>query len=102
MATIRKVTSNEIARSVGGRLTGDQTTIIQDVTHDSRQAKGGVLFVAIKGLTMDGHRFVPQVMANSAAGVISEQEPPSGFEGVWIKVEDARRAMALAAAEVHG
>src|ERR671938_336108 len=36
-----------------------------------------------------------------AVGVISELEAPKSFSGAWIQVEEIRRAMALAAAEVH-
>jgi UDP-N-acetylmuramoyl-L-alanyl-D-glutamate--2,6-diaminopimelate ligase len=36
-----------------------------------------------------------------AVGVISEQARPANFGGAWLEVEDARRALALAAAEVH-
>jgi len=50
----------------------------------------------------DAHKFVPQVMAQGAAGVLSERAAPTDFNGAWLQVADIRRAMALAAAEVHG
>src|SRR5918912_1935792 len=37
-----------------------------------------------------------------AVGVISELEAPKSFSGAWMQVEEIRRAMALAAALVHG
>ena len=85
-----------------GTLFGEGGGFASDVTHDSRQARSGVLFVAIKGHTMDGHRFVNDVMRRGAAGIISEYDPPSGFEGAWIKVKDAREALAKAAAVING
>src|SRR5688572_20025080 len=75
---------------------------ITDVTHDSRQARGGTLFVAIKGHTMDGHRFIADVMRRGAAGIISEYDPPQGFQGAWLKVKEAREALAKAAAVING
>jgi UDP-N-acetylmuramyl-tripeptide synthetase len=72
------------------------------VTHDSRQAREGTLFVAIKGHTMDGHRFVDDVMRRGASGIISELDPPSDFKGAWLKVADAREALAKAAAVING
>ena len=51
---------------------------------------------------MDGHRFVADVMRRGAAGIISEYDPPAGFEGSWLKVKDAREALAKAAAEING
>src|SRR5438034_4814585 len=61
----------------------------------------GSLFVAVRGELFDAHKFIPQVMQQGAVGVISELERPANFTGAWIQVENIRRAMALAAAEVH-
>jgi UDP-N-acetylmuramoyl-L-alanyl-D-glutamate--2,6-diaminopimelate ligase len=51
---------------------------------------------------MDGNRFVPQAIEHGAVGVISESPLSSQQAPAWIQVENARAAMALAAAEVHG
>jgi UDP-N-acetylmuramyl-tripeptide synthetase len=91
-----------IAEALDATLSGDGSGLASDVTHDSRQARPGVLFVAIKGHTMDGHRFVTDVMRRGAAGIISEYDPPSDFDGAWIKVKDAREALAKAAAVING
>ena len=40
-------------------------------------------------------------MEAGALGVISELERPADFHGAWLQVSNVRRAMALAAAEVH-
>lgn len=96
------VTAAELAKGIGAELHGDSHALILDVTHDSRQAREGFVFVAIKGLTMDGNRFVADVMRRGAVGVISEQEMPSDFPGVWFKVREARAALAKAADLVHG
>jgi UDP-N-acetylmuramoyl-L-alanyl-D-glutamate--2,6-diaminopimelate ligase len=97
----RVVTLTEVAQAVGGRLAGNERAPVTDVTHDSRQAREGALFVAVRGANVDAHRFVEQVMAQGAVGVISEAARPANFDGAWLEVEDARRALALAAAEVH-
>lgn len=97
----REVTVTDVARACGAGLSGDGNAVISDVTHDSRQAKAGSLFTAVRGELFDAHKFVTQVMEQGAAGVISEQARPAEFKGAWLQVEDIRRAMALAAAEVH-
>jgi UDP-N-acetylmuramoyl-L-alanyl-D-glutamate--2,6-diaminopimelate ligase len=51
---------------------------------------------------MDGHRFVDEVIRRGAAGIISEYDAPSGFAGSWLKVKDAREALAKAAAVING
>lgn len=96
------ITVQNVADAIGAAAFGDTTVTAFDVTHDSRQAREGTLFVAIKGATVDGHRFVDDVMRRGAAGIISEFEPPESFAGAWLKVRDAREALAHAAAIVNG
>src|SRR2546428_12261107 len=102
------ITIQQIGAVAGGRVFGDPHSAVTEVTHDSRQAGPGSLFVAVRGGLFDAHKFLPQVIAQGAVGVISELEPSSellqGSElesTAWIQVENVRRAMALAAAEVH-
>lgn len=95
------ITLKDVARVTGARLFVDDNQEITDVTHDSRQARPGSLFVAIRGALTDAHRFIPQVMNQGAVGVISELQGAADFKGAWLQVADVRRAMALAAAEVH-
>ncbi|HYO63126.1 MAG TPA: UDP-N-acetylmuramoyl-L-alanyl-D-glutamate--2,6-diaminopimelate ligase [Pyrinomonadaceae bacterium] len=95
------VVLGDVARATGGTLTGEATAPALDVTHDSRQAGAGVLFVAVTGANVDGNEFVRQAAERGAVGVISECARPPDFAGAWIRVADARRALALAAAEVH-
>lgn len=94
-------TLRDIAQVAEGRLSGDSGAMVTDVTHDSRRVGNGSLFVAVRGELFDAHKFVPQVMAQGALGVISELPPPADFNGAWLQVENVRRAMAPAAAAVH-
>ena len=97
----KSVTAAEVAAASQGTLSGDAEAVIVDVTHDSRHARAGSLFAAVRGELTDAHKFVPQVMEQGATGVISQSARPDDFNGVWIQVEDIRRAMAVAAAAVH-
>ncbi|MEK7854773.1 MAG: Mur ligase domain-containing protein [Acidobacteriota bacterium] len=91
-----------IADVLGAELTGSGEGAVSDVTHDSRQAQAGTLFVAIRGTTMDGHRFVDDVLRRGASGVISESDAPDDFQGSWLQVANAREALARAAALING
>ena len=72
------------------------------VTHDSRQVSPGTVFVALRGLKVDGAEFAPQAIAAGAAAVVSERAAV-GIVGVpWITVADARLALAYLAAEFNG
>ena len=90
--------SEALSATLSGPSRGDAT----DVTHDSRQVREGTLFAAIKGATVDGHRFIDDVMRRGAAGIISEYDPPEGFAGAWLKVADTRVALAKAASIISG
>ncbi|HKO60643.1 MAG TPA: UDP-N-acetylmuramoyl-L-alanyl-D-glutamate--2,6-diaminopimelate ligase [Pyrinomonadaceae bacterium] len=97
--TKQQVTLNRIAEIIDGKLTGGSNATVTDVSHDSRRATDGTLFVAVRGELFDAHKFVPQVVEQGAVGVLSEAEPQASIP--WIQVPNVRRAMALAAAEVH-
>ena len=47
------VTTGEVAKELGAELSGSAGVAVSDATHDSRQAREGTLFAAIRGLTMD-------------------------------------------------
>jgi UDP-N-acetylmuramoyl-L-alanyl-D-glutamate--2,6-diaminopimelate ligase len=96
------ITVKQVADALAADVFGETSGMATDVTHDSRAAREGTLFVAIKGSTVDGHRFVDDVMRRGAAGIISEFDPPTDFAGAWLKVADAREALARAASVVYG
>jgi UDP-N-acetylmuramoyl-L-alanyl-D-glutamate--2,6-diaminopimelate ligase len=77
---------------------------VRGVTHDSRQAGPGWVFVALRGLKADGTAFVPQAIAQGAAAVVTDAGPDSvpGDDVPRVLVKDARLALALLAAEFHG
>ncbi len=97
--TKQPVTLDQIAEITGGKLSGEGSAEVTDVSHDSRRAGKGALFVAVRGELFDAHKFVPKVVEQGAVGVLSESEPQASI--AWIQVPNVRRAMALAAAEVH-
>ena len=100
--TFQNVKIGEVAEQLNAEFSGDAAAEVLNVTHDSRQARQGTLFAAIRGLTMDGHRFVEDVMRRGAAGIISELSAPENFQGAWLKVADARESLAKAASVIYG
>jgi len=80
---------------------GERT--IGGVAVDSRKVKPGDAFVAVPGTKADGLAFVPAAIAAGAVAIIAEKPPAAPVpEGVvFVRVDDARRALALAAAKVH-
>jgi UDP-N-acetylmuramoyl-L-alanyl-D-glutamate--2,6-diaminopimelate ligase len=88
------------ARLPGAVLTGDGSATVTAVTHDSRRAGPGTVFVAIRGLATDGNLFVEAARKKGALAIASEAPAQPG--GPWLQVEDAREALAVLAAAAQG
>ncbi len=75
---------------------------ISGVTADSRKVQRGSLFVAVPGTKADGLQYAAAAVAAGAAAIVAERVPAETPEGVaFVRVPNARRALALAAARLH-
>ena len=89
-------TGKDIAAATDGILHGDFA--VHGVTFDSREVVGGELFIALRGDTTDGHRFLDTARERGAAGLLVAQNT----KGPHVRVADtmvALRALAGAARE---
>lgn len=77
---------------------------ITQVTADSRAIQPGGLFVAVHGITVDGHRYIPDAVARGAAAIVGSLSPTAYVGGPvpYIQVQDSRQALATLAAAFHG
>jgi UDP-N-acetylmuramoyl-L-alanyl-D-glutamate--2,6-diaminopimelate ligase len=78
-------------------------TEVNGVEYDSRKVRQGSLFVAFRGGTTDGNRYLPQAVAQGASAIVTDSA--SGFSAATaypdlavIEVEQGRRALAAIAA----
>jgi UDP-N-acetylmuramoyl-L-alanyl-D-glutamate--2,6-diaminopimelate ligase len=71
------------------------------VTLDSRRVTPGTVFVALRGLKMDGAQFAQQAIAAGAAAIVSERSAGGPVDVPWITVADARLALAHLSAEFY-
>jgi UDP-N-acetylmuramoyl-L-alanyl-D-glutamate--2,6-diaminopimelate ligase len=78
------------------------TAIVTGIAYDSRAVKPGDVFVALKGQHADGTVFVRQAIEHGAQAIVSEQASPDDSNVTWATVTDARRALAVLAAELNG
>ena len=72
----------------------DMDTEISGVCYDSRLIEPGDLFVAVKGFTSDGHRFIPKAMEKGAVAVLCEDIPEEGTP--FVQIGDCRLGLAIA------
>jgi UDP-N-acetylmuramoyl-L-alanyl-D-glutamate--2,6-diaminopimelate ligase len=70
---------------------------IADLAYDARDATAGSLFFCVPGSRADGHDFAAEAVANGAVALVVER--PLELEVPQLVVEDARRAMGVAADE---
>ena len=82
------------------RVVGDIEIEITDLINDSRQAGKGALFVAVKGVAVDSHRFIADVEKAGASAIVCEDLPQTLNEGVtYVQVKDSIIALAHLADE---
>jgi UDP-N-acetylmuramoyl-L-alanyl-D-glutamate--2,6-diaminopimelate ligase len=81
---------------------------IAGVEYDSRRVKPGAVFVAMKGGTTDGNRYIDKALAAGALGIITDSAQAFDHLSVYhaglpvLEVEHGRRALAQAAAAFFG
>lgn len=80
---------------------GDTDVTVTAITSDSRQVRPGSLFVAYRGVAVDGHDYVPQALDRGAAAVVVERRL-EGLTVPSIVVPDGREALAFLSAAWQG
>jgi UDP-N-acetylmuramoyl-L-alanyl-D-glutamate--2,6-diaminopimelate ligase len=79
---------------------GDPSLCVRGITQDTRRLEPGDLFVAIAGFDRDGLTFVPDALSRGAVAVAAEHDVH--VDAAWIRVPNARRALADLAAAFYG
>ncbi len=75
---------------------------ITTVAYDSRKVEHGGLFLAIRGETTDGNRYIESAIAHGAAAVVSDSEVAAPPGVAWAAVPQGRRAMSHIASMFYG
>jgi len=92
--------------SVGA--SGDSAQPITGVEYDSRRVRPGAVFVAMKGGSTDGNRYIDKALAAGAIGIITDSSQSFDHLLVYnpgvpaLEVEHGRRALAEAASAFFG
>ena len=88
--------------------TGSSNAPITGIEYDSRRVRAGSVFVAMKGGSTDGNRFVDKAISAGALGIITDSSPTFDHLTVYeaglpvLEVEHGRRALAQASAAFFG
>ncbi|HET9912461.1 MAG TPA: UDP-N-acetylmuramoyl-L-alanyl-D-glutamate--2,6-diaminopimelate ligase [Anaerolineales bacterium] len=73
---------------------------ITGISIDSRLAKPGHLFVAMKGGNVDAHAYIPKAIENGAIAVVGDRDL-GGFSVPYIRLDNSRRALTWIAAAFY-
>src|SRR5215831_3223427 len=68
---------------------------VTSVEYDSRRVEPGSLFVAMRGESSDGNRFIDQAIQSGAVAIVTDSTTEKPREGIaWALVSHGRRALA--------
>jgi len=81
---------------VGGAIAPAQDVLITDITADSRQAKAGSVYVAVRGVHSNGEDYIADAIARGAHAVVTEAANVTADVPV-LQVADARAAISALA-----
>ncbi len=82
---------------------GNTDVQIALLTQDSREAKTGSLFIALKGTKNDGHKFIEKAIAQKVTAILYDAEiqiPKT--KTTFIKVENSAKALGIIASTFYG
>ena len=83
-------------------IQGSTDQEVKNVVYDSRKVEEGSLFICIRGAVVDGHKFVPDVIAKGAKVLVVEEKVEAPADVTVILVKDSRYAMAFISAAYFG
>ena len=86
--------------SLSGNSSGSPT--ISGVEYDSRGVRPGTVFVAMKGESSDGNRFIDQAIAAGAVAIVTDSTTETPRSGVaWAQASHGRRTLARLSANFY-
>src|ERR1700757_5442088 len=75
---------------------------VTGLAYDSRQVKPGYVFLAMRGETSDGSRFIDRAIAAGAAAIVTDSAVEQPRPGIaWVRVAHGRRALARFSANFY-
>ncbi len=75
---------------------------ISGISADSRTVKKGEIYVAIKGLTHDGHNYIPDIVKKGIKVIVGEKDLKLPANITYLQVKDSKQALGELASEFYG
>ena len=84
-------------------IIGETDKNVTSLESDSRKVEKDGVFVAVRGVTTDGHKYIPVVTSANVAAVVCEEMPSTLDKGVtYIRVADSAKALGELASAWYG
>ena len=83
------------------KITGETLKEIKGIAYHSKQIGKGFLFAAIRGMEVDGHRFIEEAIERGAEAVVLEEERKVSNR-TMILVPNSRQALAKISSNFYG
>ena len=82
---------------------GDTDRNIVSLQSDSRRVEKDGMFVAVRGVTTDGHKYIPMVASAHVGAIVCEEFPAQLLNGItYIRVSDSAEALGKLASAWYG
>lgn len=99
MAQVKKL-KDLLSAIIVEEIVGSDDKEITTVVSDSRRVIAGSLFVAVKGVSADGHDYIPSLAHSGVAAIVCETLPQQlDSEITYIKVADSAIALGFIASQ---
>ena len=84
-------------------ITGNREEEVKGVAYDSRKVEPGFLFVAVKGLTVDGHDYIESTIDKGARVIVCEKAPKNlPKEITVVQTDNSAKALGIIASNFYG
>lgn len=83
------------------KIAGNPDENIGGISYSSKTVQPGDLFAALRGEKADGYDFIGEAITRGAMAVLTDREKPKNFSKNWVQVDNARKALALCAANFY-
>lgn len=82
------------------KIVGDTNRQVGDIVSDSRKAVDSSMFVAVRGVNVDSHQYIPQLSGKGLAAIVCEKLPEQLDESVtYVQVENSAIALGQLASQ---
>ena len=83
-------------------VSGDTNVMVNHLHFDSRKVEMDDVFVAIKGLITDGHKYIQTAINQGAKAIVCEKLPEILVNGVtYLEVDNGNKALAIMASNFY-